>query len=131
MAWPPAGGDGATPHRMLHKYQKAGGTEEERNPHSGSIQEFRPKTVHATGSGDSSEVPSSQERCQDPHKEKFWHFGSVCSESVVGSVQGNLEIFWEQSQTLLKLDLKLSRTRFFASACCRLREVEQPLGRNQ
>lgn len=108
MAWPSAGDDGATPHRML-----PGGTEEERNPHSGSIQELRPKTVRATGSGDSSghEVPSSRER----QKEKLWPFGSVCSESVAGSVQGNLEIFWEQGQTLLKLDLKLSRTGFFAS----------------
>lgn len=62
------------------------------------IQELRPKTVHATGSGDSGdEFPSSQERPWDPHKEKIWPFGSVCSQSVAGSVQGNLEIFWEQS----------------------------------
>ena len=59
MAWPSAGGDGVTPHQML-----PGGTEEERNPHSGSIQELRPKTVRATGPGDGSgdEVPSSWEQ---------------------------------------------------------------------
>lgn len=81
------------------------------------MQELRPKTVHATGSGDSSgnEVPC-RERHQDPPKEELWLFGSVCSESMAGSAQGNLEIFWVQSQSLLKLDLKLSRIRFFACA---------------
>lgn len=101
MAWPLVGGNGVTPHPMLPS-----GTEEERNPHPASIQELRLCVQQAQG---------WQWKQSPIHLEELLGLTpteALCSENVAGLCKGT---FREQSQMLLELDLKLSRTGFFTS----------------